>query len=413
MYFSAAFVLAALPFLAAAVPSPEARPGLAVPIQKRETIRRADGVVDLAAAKASIKKSVAKVQRGLEAYARNTGSVHPSASSFKSLPRKKRATGSDKLTDDSEDLWYGKISVGTPAKTFTVDFDTGSSDLFLPGPSCGTTCSGHTIYTPSDSSTSKSLSKSFKLEYGDKSTVSGTQYTDTVSIAGIKVTKQTLGVAKTYSTGFESDEYPADGLLGMGFKSISDYDANPPFQNMIAAGSVDDSVFGFKLSTSGSELYLGGTNSNLYTGSFTYVPVTTEGYWQVTLGALNVNGKKVVSSTTSIVDTGTTLLIGDSTNVKAVYDLIPGSKDAGDGTYSIPCTFSTPLSLTFGSKKFSIDPSTFTVGQISSGSSDCLGGLAADDEIASDFWIVGDVFLRNVYTAFDVGNSRVGFAALA
>jgi hypothetical protein len=30
----------------------------------------------------------------------------------------------------------------------------------------------------------------------------------------------------------------------------------------------------------------------------------------------------------------------------------------------------------------------------------------------TEIWILGDVFLQNVYTAWDVGNTRIGFADL-
>lgn len=68
-----------------------------------------------------------------------------------------------------------------------MDFDTGSSDLFLPGSTCGSTCSGHTLYNPSSSSTAKNVGKTFSLAYGDGSTVSGEQYTDVVTLAGLTV----------------------------------------------------------------------------------------------------------------------------------------------------------------------------------------------------------------------------------
>ncbi len=65
-----------------------------------------------------------------------------------------------------------------------MDFDTGSSDLFLPSSTCGSTCAGHTEYDPSASSTSRDLGKQFTLTYGDGSSVSGEEYTDVVIING-------------------------------------------------------------------------------------------------------------------------------------------------------------------------------------------------------------------------------------
>ncbi|KAF7978615.1 hypothetical protein HWV62_45358 [Athelia sp. TMB] len=411
MKFTLATVIAALPFLVAAAPTSQTSP-LKIGLSKRSILTRQDGTADVVKLQASVAGTMAKIQRGFAAYEQNTGSKHPLDTSASPT---RRATGNDALTNDNSVLWYGRISVGTPAKTFTVDFDTGSSDLFLPGPNCGSSCEGHTTYNPGTSSSSNNLGRSFSLEYGDGSTVSGTEYTDTVTITGLTAIGQTLGAAKTYSESFESDNFPADGLLGMGFESISSYGASPVFQTMVDQGAASDAVFAFKLASSGSELTLGGTDPSLYTGDFTYVPVTDKGYWQVELGGLSVNNKPVFSlgPIASIIDTGTTLIIGDTARVTEFYSQVSGAKELGDGMWSVPCNAIPQASLTFGGQKFAISSSAFNLGQVTEGSSDCVGGLTTNDEVAAEFWVVGDVFLQNVYTAFDVANARVGFAQLA
>jgi len=62
----------------------------------------------------------------------------------------------------------------------------------------------------------------------------------------------------------------------MGFKSISEYNANPVFQTLVADGETSDPVFAFKLSKSGAELSVGGTDTSLYSGDFTYAKVKKE-----------------------------------------------------------------------------------------------------------------------------------------
>jgi cathepsin D len=62
--------------------------------------------------------------------------------------------------------------------------------------------------------------------------------------------------------------------MGMGFQSISVYDAPPPVQNLISEHALTEPMFAFKLASSGSELYLGGVNHKLYKGEFTWIDVT-------------------------------------------------------------------------------------------------------------------------------------------
>jgi len=138
------------------------------------------------------------------AYEGNTGTPHPLIGGL--ITSSKRDSGSDALTDYYAELWYGTISIGTPAKAFAgmnllspvqnrpsdpvsyaVDFDTGSSDLFVPSKKCGSSCSGHERYDPRTSSTSHDLGKTFSLSYGDGSTVNGEEYSDNVIVAGLVV----------------------------------------------------------------------------------------------------------------------------------------------------------------------------------------------------------------------------------
>ena len=128
---------------------------------------------------------------------------------------------------------------------------------------------------------------------------------------------------------------------------------------------------------------------------------------------VSANGNVAGSNLPAIIDTGTTLIIGDSNTVRALYSRIPGAKDAANviapGFYTFPCNTAPDVSMTFGGTPFSIRPELFNLGRISSGSNNCVGAVIGQRQ---RFWIIGDVFLQGVYTIFDLGNNQVGFATL-
>jgi cathepsin D len=119
MHFTTAFVLAALPFLVSGAPvdAPAEARKLTVGLTKRSRLTLESGAVDMAAVKTHVSRTSAKIQRGFATFQRNTGVPHPLAVPV--IGSSKRATGSDQLTDDHEELWYGTISIGTPAVAFT------------------------------------------------------------------------------------------------------------------------------------------------------------------------------------------------------------------------------------------------------------------------------------------------------
>ena len=82
--------------------------------------------------------------------------------------------------------YYFEVAQSSKLITYcAVDFDTGSAEIFLFGPSCQS-CHGHNIYDPSQSSTAKDLRQTGNLTY-DGGNVVGNLFADTVSVGGFEV----------------------------------------------------------------------------------------------------------------------------------------------------------------------------------------------------------------------------------
>lgn len=51
-----------------------------------------------------------------------------------------------------------------------------------------------------------------------------------------------------------------------------------------------------------------------------------QGFWQTTFDAITVNGDVVsVSTQAAVIDTGTTMILGDQDSISNIYEKIPGS----------------------------------------------------------------------------------------
>ncbi|XP_073825757.1 lysosomal aspartic protease-like [Musca autumnalis] len=321
----------------------------------------------------------------------------------------------ENLLNYVDNSYYGKITIGTPPQEFLVLFDTGSSNLWIPVAPCSANdiaCQNHQTYDPSASSSYVANGEAFSIAYGSGS-LSGYLVQDTVTVEGLAIQNQVFAAA-TNEPGNSFTYSPFDGILGMGYQGIAQDNVVPPFYNMYSQGLVDADVFAFYLardgtSDNGGELVLGGIDPDHYTGEITYVPVTSQGYWQFEIASADVNGVNVCDSCQGIADTGTSLLVVPYYQYDSIQAAVGATFNEDYGAYVVDCSTIEslpPLNFNIGGRQFSIEAQDYILQNY---------GICttAFENIGVGFWILGDIFIGKYYTVFDLGNNRVGFADAA
>ncbi|KAL1567757.1 AP4A phosphorylase [Salvia divinorum] len=226
--------------------------------------------------------------------------------------------------------YFGEIAIGTPPQIFTVIFDTGSSNLWVPSSKCyfSPACYVHAKYKSSQSSTYKKNGKSAAIQYGTGA-ISGFYSEDVVKIGNLVVKNQEF-IEATREPGVTFLAAKFDGILGLGFQEISVGNSTPPWYNMVAQGLVKEPVFSFWLNRNvndqnGGELVFGGVDTKHFKGEHSYVPVSRKGYWQFDMGDVLIGGKQsgyCSQGCSAIADSGTSLLAGPTTVIAMINHAI-------------------------------------------------------------------------------------------
>ncbi|KAI1759271.1 secreted aspartic proteinase precursor [Hypoxylon sp. FL1150] len=336
-----------------------------------------------------------------------------------SATTKRATTGSATNTPEQYDAEYlTPVSIGTPAQTLNLDFDTGSADLWVFSTELSSKYqSGHSVYDPSSSSTSKKLSGyTWDISYGDGSGASGDVYTDVVNIGGVSYASQAVEAASSISTQFTEDT-DNDGLVGLAFSSINT--VSPKSQKTFfdnVKSSLSSPLFAANLNYEAPGTYdFGFADSSKYTGSITYTSVsTTDGYWEFSASGYAVGSTSYSTSITGIADTGTTLLLLPNAIVKNYYSQVSGAQNSNaDGGYVFPCSATLPtFTYVVGSKSIVIPANYLNYSPVSEGSSTCYGGIQSSADIGIN--IFGDIALKAAYVVFNGASSpTLGFATKA
>ncbi|KAJ1834694.1 hypothetical protein LPJ63_001744 [Coemansia sp. RSA 2711] len=301
--------------------------------------------------------------------------------------------------------YYGEVGIGSPPQKFKLDLDTGSGDVWLAGEECEV-CSRHKKFNPRKSSTHKAEGRKWGISYGDGSFATGYTIRDTVSIGNLTVPNQVIGLATSESRAYQQDT--VDGVTTF----LDNINKNsllkePIFSVYITEKDRNDYA---------GEYLFGDIDKSKFEGDLTWVPLSTPKFWEIALDgvSLNVEGvgrEQIEISGPAILDTGTTLIVMNERQATEFHSAIPSAENSDIYGWIMPCNTDQVLpgnvSFTIGGVDFSVPVKDIIREPVKGLDGWCFSAVTSG---ASNFIILGDVFLRSNYIVFDRGNARVGIA---
>ncbi|GLB33805.1 putative acid protease [Lyophyllum shimeji] len=320
-------------------------------------------------------------------------------------------------------IYMADITVG--GNELTVQLDTGSSDLWI---------KGATFPLPNSHPTGTNYNLSYAIgwAYGNLSYAA-------VQFANLSVPSQAfldVSLAQNPTLG-----YGANGILGLGFNSLSqlDYAVNKTggstgrslLYNLFQANPDEPNFLSFALqrSTEAHDEVEGSFSIGEYEPKYAAVanqtkvptwPVNSPTRWNVLLDAVIVNhlNDRIVLPATTVVgapsnkavillDSGSSFTYAPKAICDAVYGSIPGAKfDTKVGQWVVPCDYEVDMALQIGGQVFPVHPLDVTPSGLATNNV-CVGSFVPQTVSvgAGEFdWLVGDNFLRSVYSIYDFGD---------
>ncbi|XP_065206130.1 uncharacterized protein LOC135835676 [Planococcus citri] len=320
----------------------------------------------------------------------------------------------------SELGYYGNISIGTPPQKMKIMFGTGWHHLWVHSSLCNhAEChpQKHNRYDRFSSKTFQKYGESAEsIITGPLGTLIGSWSSDIITIEGVQVKNQSF--LSAYSMEEKIGSRTNDGFMGLNYKP--ERDSVNIISKFCELKGMNDSTFSFYLTKNvtemkGGELMLCGSDRSKYQGKLNYISEVESSLghsWTIPIEKISVTsdygGKKsteiIAANIAAIVDTGTSSVHGKKDHFNAFFRQLEPFFSIDDflsNLHRLP-----NVTFRIGGEDYVITGPDYMVRL----GHTVMLGITETDTPFSDEWVLGEVFLRNYYSVFDMERRRIGLA---